>query len=87
MRGPSRLPGPPSTGARDRRRVRISDLGVGLLGQALARRSGKSYEALVKERVLTPPRMDHSGITLTPWMSEHRAKGHDATGALRHRPG
>ena len=31
-----------------------SNLGVGLLGQALAHRAGKSYEALVKERILDP---------------------------------
>jgi len=31
-----------------------SNLGVGLLGQALARRAGTSYEALVKERILDP---------------------------------
>jgi len=55
-----------------------SNLGVGLLGQALARRAGKSYEALVKERILDPLGMTHSGVTLTPWMREHLAKGHDA---------
>ena len=31
-----------------------SNLGVGLLGHALARRAGKSYEALVRERILNP---------------------------------
>ena len=55
-----------------------SNLGVGLLGQALTRRAGKSYEALVQERILTPLKMDHSGVTLTPWMREHLATGHDA---------
>ena len=59
-----------------------SNLGVGLLGHALARRAGKSYEALVRERILNPLHMDHTGITLTPWMVEHLAKGHDATGAV-----
>lgn len=59
-----------------------SNLGVGLLGQALSRRAGKSYEALVTERILAPLHMDHSGITLTPWMQEHLAKGHDASGAV-----
>jgi CubicO group peptidase (beta-lactamase class C family) len=59
-----------------------SNLGVGLLGQALSRRAGKSYEALVKERILAPLKMDHSGITLTPWMLAHLAKGHDALGRV-----
>jgi D-alanyl-D-alanine-carboxypeptidase/D-alanyl-D-alanine-endopeptidase len=59
-----------------------SNLGVGLLGQALSRRAGKSYEALVQERILKPLHMDHSGIELTPWMREHLAKGHNAGGAV-----
>jgi serine-type D-Ala-D-Ala carboxypeptidase/endopeptidase len=59
-----------------------SNLGVGLLGQALAMRAGKTYEALVKERILDPLRMDHTGITLTPWMREHLAKGHSAGGMV-----
>lgn len=59
-----------------------SNLGVALLGHALSRRAGKSYEALVRERILKPLHMDHTGITLTPWMVEHLAKGHNATGAV-----
>jgi serine-type D-Ala-D-Ala carboxypeptidase/endopeptidase len=57
-----------------------SNLGVGLLGHVLARRAGKSYEALVRERILDPLHMDHTGIT--PWMVEHLAKGHTAVGAV-----
>ena len=57
-----------------------SNLGVGLLGQALAMRAGKTYEALVKERILEPLQMDHTGVTLTPWMREHLAKGYSAGG-------
>jgi CubicO group peptidase (beta-lactamase class C family) len=59
-----------------------SNLGVGLLGQALAMRAGTTYEALVKERILDPLHMDHTGVTLTPWMQEHLAKGHAAGGML-----
>ena len=54
-----------------------SNLGVGLLGQALTRRAGKSYDALVKERILAPLKMEHTGVVLTPWMREHVAKGHN----------
>ena len=59
-----------------------SNLGVGLLGHALARRAGRSYEALVTERILKPLGMAHTGITLTPWMKEHLAQGHNAAGAV-----
>jgi CubicO group peptidase (beta-lactamase class C family) len=57
-----------------------SNLGVGLLGEALARRAGRSYESLVRERILDPLKMAHSGITFTPWMRTHLAKGHDMQG-------
>ncbi len=57
-----------------------SNLGVALLGVALARRAGTSYEALLTERVLKPLGMEHTGITLTPWMQRHLVKGHDAEG-------
>ena len=59
-----------------------SNLGVGLLGHALALRAGKSYEALVQERILGPLGMTHTAITLTPWMTEHLAKGHNNLGQL-----
>jgi len=59
-----------------------SNLGVGLLGQALAMRAGKTYEALVKERILDPLGMDHTGVTLTPWMQDHLARGHSAGGMV-----
>jgi len=59
-----------------------SNLGVGLLGHVLALRAGKSYEALVKERILDPLDMDHTAITLTPWMTKHLAKGHNTNGEV-----
>jgi len=57
-----------------------SNLGVGLLGHALVRRAGRSYEALVAERILKPLGMAHTGVALTPWMKAHLALGHDAEG-------
>ena len=57
-----------------------SNLGMGLLGHALALKAGKSYEALVKERVLVPLGMNSSGITLTPTMKSHMAQGFNAYG-------
>lgn len=59
-----------------------SNLGVGLLGQALAMRAGKTYETLVKERILDPLQMDRTGVTLTPWMQEHLAKGYSPGGMV-----
>ena len=55
-----------------------SNLGVGLLGEALARRAGMSYEALLKTRILDPLGMTSSGITLTPEEQKRFAIGHDA---------
>jgi CubicO group peptidase (beta-lactamase class C family) len=57
-----------------------SNLGVGLLGHVLSLRARKSWEALVKDRVLDPLDMDHTAITLTPWMKQHLVKGHDQKG-------
>jgi len=57
-----------------------SNLGVGLLGNALAHRAGTSYETLVKQRILTPLRMNNTGITLTLAMRSLLAPGHDADG-------
>jgi CubicO group peptidase (beta-lactamase class C family) len=57
-----------------------SNLGMGLLGHALALKAGKSYEDLVKERVLVPLGMRTSGITLTPTMKSHMAQGFNAYG-------
>ncbi len=59
-----------------------SNLGVGVLGALLANRAGKSYEALVQERILRPLGMDMSGIALTPAMQAALAKGHGADGAV-----
>jgi serine-type D-Ala-D-Ala carboxypeptidase/endopeptidase len=53
-----------------------SNLGAGLLGQALARRAGKSYGALLAERILSPLAMASSGIALRPEMAARLAMGH-----------
>ena len=57
-----------------------SNLGVGLLGHALSLATGKSYEELERTRVWAPLRMEHTAITLTPWMKAHLALGHDEQG-------
>jgi CubicO group peptidase (beta-lactamase class C family) len=59
-----------------------SNLGAGLLGHALARRAGTSYEALVTGRILRPLGMSQTGITLTPGMKEHLVLGHNTDGRV-----
>lgn len=59
-----------------------SNLGVGLLGHALALRARTSYEALMRERVLAPLKMDHTAITLTPAMRARMSEGHDGAGSV-----
>ncbi len=55
-----------------------SNLGMGLLGQALAERAGKSYEQLVTDRILEPLGMSDTRITLTRDLALRLAQGHDA---------
>jgi len=54
-----------------------SNLGVGLLGHALARRAGVGYEELVRSRITTPLGMKSTAITLTPEMRARLAPGHN----------
>ena len=54
-----------------------SNLGGGLLGQALARRASMDYEALVRSRIAVPLGMNSTGITLTPDMKARLAVGHN----------
>jgi serine-type D-Ala-D-Ala carboxypeptidase/endopeptidase len=56
-----------------------SNMGVGLLGQALARRAGMDYEALVRARVTGPLKMENTRIALTPEMKARLAMGHSGT--------
>jgi D-alanyl-D-alanine-carboxypeptidase/D-alanyl-D-alanine-endopeptidase len=56
-----------------------ANLGFGLLGIALARRAGKTYEELLIERVCDPLGLTDTGITLTGEMRRHLARGHDLT--------
>lgn len=54
-----------------------SSLGFGLLGIALARRAGKSYEELLIERVCDPLGLTHTRLTLSADMQKHLAQAHD----------
>ena len=57
-----------------------SNLGLGLLGHALALKAGMSYEELVRRRILVPLGMRETAITLTPELRARLAPGHDAGG-------
>jgi serine-type D-Ala-D-Ala carboxypeptidase/endopeptidase len=61
----------------DKLEFAYSNLGVGLLGQALANRAGSSYEALVKKEVLDPLGMHDTAVKLTPALAKRFATGHD----------
>ena len=57
-----------------------SNLGMGLLGHALARRAGMGYEELLTKRILVPLDMKDTVITLSAAARARVAPGHDAGG-------
>jgi CubicO group peptidase (beta-lactamase class C family) len=57
-------------------RFEYSNLGEALLGQALAQRSGTTYDAMVKNRISDPLGMKSTGVAVTPVMKERMAPGH-----------
>lgn len=54
-----------------------ANLAFALLGIALARRAGKSYEELLLERVCNPLGLTNTRVTLTSGMRHHLAQGHN----------
>lgn len=54
-----------------------SNLGTGLLGDALARRAGMSFEELVRTRIAEPLRLKDTVIVLDADQSKRLAAGHD----------
>ena len=57
-----------------------SNVAIGLLGHALSRRAGTTYEALVSDRILRRLGMTHTAVTFTPWMEGHLVQGHNRAG-------
>lgn len=55
-----------------------SNLGVGLLGHALARKAGSSYQELVRRRILEPLGMADTSIALTRSQQDRLATGHNS---------
>ena len=61
-------------------RVKYSNLGAGLLGQAVARAAGQPYEQLVRERICRPLGMPDTIITPTGGQTARLATGHARRG-------
>jgi D-alanyl-D-alanine-carboxypeptidase/D-alanyl-D-alanine-endopeptidase len=59
-----------------------TNLGVGLLGHALAVKAGGSYEQVLRERVLAPLGMSNTGIAVTPAMTARATEGHNGDGSV-----
>jgi hypothetical protein len=57
-----------------------SELGMELLGQAIALKAGTNYESLVVDRICRPLKMDSTRVTLTPGLKSRLATGHDELG-------
>jgi serine-type D-Ala-D-Ala carboxypeptidase/endopeptidase len=55
-------------------------IGMGLLGQALSIKSGKDYETLLKEKILTPLSMTNTFITPTIEQATLFLNGHNSKG-------
>ena len=62
--------------ARPGRRVRYSNFGVALLGEALARHAGTSWDRLVTEEVTGPLRLRDTVPDVRPDQRDRRATGH-----------
>ncbi len=55
-----------------------SNLGLGLLGRALAYRAGGDYETVLRKRVLAPLGMTNTAIALSPAQAARFSSGHNA---------
>lgn len=62
-------------------RVAYSNLGMGLLGHALARAAGVSIEKLINDRIATPLGMSDTVFVLSSQQQPRLAAGHDADGS------
>ncbi len=61
-------------------RSEYSNLGVGLLGHALALKSGGTYESLLRTRICEPLKMADTCITLSDGQKARLAQAHDCDG-------
>lgn len=61
-------------------RYEYSNLGLGLLGQLLARAGGATYEGLLRERLAAPLRLEDTCVGIPEDRRARLAPGHDADG-------
>jgi D-alanyl-D-alanine-carboxypeptidase/D-alanyl-D-alanine-endopeptidase len=61
-------------------RFEYSNLGMGLLGNAIALKAGTNFEALVVDRICNPLKMDSTRITLPAELTSRFAQGHNWLG-------
>ncbi len=61
-------------------KYQYSELGMELLGHALALKAGTNYESLVVDRVCGPLKMNSTRVTLTPELRSRLSTGHDPLG-------
>jgi CubicO group peptidase (beta-lactamase class C family) len=57
-----------------------SNVGMALLGHAMALKAGTSFESLVTNRICRPLHLDSTCVNLTPELKVRLAIGHDASG-------
>jgi len=62
--------------------VSYSNLGMGLLGDALALRAGKSYGELVRERIAAPLKLADTLVVASDEQQARTAVGHDGRGEV-----
>lgn len=61
-------------------KFQYSNVGMGLLGHAIALKAGASFESLVLDRICRPLHMDETFITVPAGLRARTAAGHDETG-------
>ena len=61
-----------------------SNLGVGLLGQAIANQAHRTYASLVRRKIFAPLEMTESTVATAPEHDAELAVGHDADGKAVH---
>ncbi|MDT0344359.1 serine hydrolase domain-containing protein [Streptomyces litchfieldiae] len=67
------------------RRYHYSNLGAGLLGLALARHTGRDYDALIRSEICEPLGLADTRVVLDDDRTERLAQGHSRTGRPRPR--
>jgi serine-type D-Ala-D-Ala carboxypeptidase/endopeptidase len=72
------------TGKPEKPGCSYSNLGVGMLGYALANRAGKPFDELLREQVLDPLGMNDTAIALTSEQQRRFIQGHKANGKAAH---